>query len=125
MKNAINWFEIPVTNMDRAAAFYSTILGTPIEAAEMGGGLMAMLPYESGANGGVGGALYQGDGYAPGANGPLIYLNGGDDLSTVLDRVAGAGGSVITPKTDIGGGNGFYALFLDSEGNKLGLHSMG
>ena len=86
----------------------------------MPGFQMAMLPYESGK--GIGGGIVQGEGYAPSTDGTLVYLNGGKDLSVPLGRVEAAGGQVLLPKTDIGE-NGFTAYFLDSEGNKVGLHS--
>jgi predicted enzyme related to lactoylglutathione lyase len=73
-------------------------------------------------NGGVGGGLVQGDGYVPTAQGINVYLNGGDDLNSVLRKVEAAGGKVVLPKTSIGE-NGFMAFFLDTEGNKVGLHS--
>ena len=121
MANAINWFEIPVTDMPRAVAFYSAILSAELTAdPSMPGYLMAMLPYQDG----VGGALLYGEGYVPSANGALLYLNGGDDLNNVLGKVEAAGGQVLTPKTSIGE-NGFMGFFLDSEGNKIGLHSIG
>lgn len=120
MADAVNWFEIPASDLDRAVSFYSAILGTKLEAQEaMPGFHMAMFPYEEG----VGGAIIKGEGYVPSAVGALVYLNGGEDLSTVLDRVEGAGGKVLAPKTDIGE-NGFIAYFHDTEGNKVGLHSM-
>jgi predicted enzyme related to lactoylglutathione lyase len=121
MQNAINWFEIPVTDMDRAVKFYNAIFETTLTVEKTPGGQMAMLPSEQGA---VGGALFKGEGYKPSQEGAVLYLNGGDDLSHVLNRVAGAGGQVIMPKTDIGE-NGFMAFFIDTEGNKVGLHSMG
>ncbi len=121
MANAINWFEIPVSDMPRAVAFYSAILGAQISADPASPGYqMAMLPYQDG----VGGALLCGEGYVPSVSGALLYLNGGDDLNDVLSRVDAAGGQVLTPKTNIGE-NGFVGFFLDSEGNKIGLHSMG
>jgi predicted enzyme related to lactoylglutathione lyase len=86
----------------------------------MPGFKMAQFP----AEGGVGGGIVQGEGYAPRADGALVYLNGGDDLSTVLDRVEEAGGQVLLQKTSIGE-NGFMAYFMDSEGNRIGLHSTG
>lgn len=122
MANALNWFEIPVVDMDRAAAFYSKVLGVAVEAGQMSPGYsMAMFPNE---RDGVGGALVSGEGYVPSMSGTLVYLNGGDDLSGPLSRVEAAGGQVIVPKTDIGE-NGFFAFFVDTEGNKIGLHSMG
>jgi uncharacterized protein len=120
MINAVNWFEIPVSDMHRAAMFYSAILGISLEAGPASEGyMMATFPTE----GGVDGALVSGEGYVPSTNGTTVYLNGGTDLSQVLDRVEAAGGKVMVPKTAIGE-HGFFAFFLDTEGNKVGLHSM-
>ena len=120
MVNALNWFEIPTSNLDRAMKFYNTIFGVELTSMEtMPGYKMAMFPAEDG----VGGALLQGEGYVPSTAGVLVYLNGGENLSEVLDKVEGAGGKILVPKTDIGE-NGFFAHFLDTEGNKVGLHSM-
>ena len=123
MANALNWFEIPVTNMDRAKAFYSTVLDAEIPTQDMmGEGTMGMLP----SHDGVGGALVESEklNYTPSQTGSVIYLNGGEDLSTPLGRVEAAGGKVIVDKYGIGE-NGFVAFFLDTEGNKVGFHSMG
>jgi uncharacterized protein len=120
-QSAINWFEIPVTNIERAMQFYNTILGIQLELIEVMGGKSAFFPYETD---GVGGSLTMGDGYVPSQTGPVVYLNGGQNLSTVLDRVAAAGGEVLLAKTSIGE-NGYIAFFLDPEGNKIGLHSGG
>ncbi|MBT9503588.1 MAG: VOC family protein [Burkholderiaceae bacterium] len=121
MANALNWFEIPVTNFERAKAFYEAVLGVTIETMEMGPITMGMLSSDPEA---VGGALVQGDGSTPSQTGTLVYLNGGDDLAPMLARAAQAGGSVVVPKTDIGNDFGFFAHFMDTEGNKVGLHSM-
>jgi hypothetical protein len=119
MANALNWFEIPAADMARAVKFYSAILGTALEAGPTAPGYqMAAFPVE-----GVGGALMSGPGYVPSAEGALVYLNGGDDLNGILDRVEAAGGKIVTPKTGIGQ-HGFFAIFLDSEGNRMALHSM-
>ena len=121
MANALNWFEIPAANYERARKFYETIFATELIPMEgMEGFQMGMFPAEDG----VGGGVIQGEGYVPSAEGSVVYLNGGDDLSEVLSRVEGAGGQVVMPKTSIGE-NGFVAYFLDSEGNRVGLHSMG
>jgi uncharacterized protein len=120
--NAINWFEIPTTDFARAKTFYEAVLGRPIETMTMGPSTMGFL---SSGQEGVGGAIVHGDGTAPSRSGSLVYLNGGDDLSVMLGRVEGAGGSVVVPKTDIGSGFGFFAHFMDTEGNRVGLHSMG
>ena len=121
MSNVINWFEIPVTDMDRAIKFYSTILDKTIEKAQFAPMPYAFLPMVPGE---VGGALAQSEDHVPGTQGVLIYLSGGDDLSGVLSRIEAAGGSILAPKTAIGGDMGYYALFLDSEGNRIGVHSM-
>jgi predicted enzyme related to lactoylglutathione lyase len=121
MPNALNWFEIPATDIKRAVKFYSTILDVDLEVLEpMPGFQMAMFPAEDG----VGGDIVQGEGYTPSTEGSIVYLDGGEDLAVALAKVEGAGGQVLVPKTDIGE-NGFFAYFLDTEGNKVGLHSMG
>ena len=121
MTNALNWFDIPVSDMERAAKFYSEILGVALEPGPSGPGYqMAMFPTQ----GGVGGALMQGEVYTPSHQGALVYLNGGDDLNTVLSRVEAAGGKVLQEKFGIGE-NGFPAYFEDTEGNRVGLHSLG
>lgn len=124
MASAVNWFDIPVTDMNRAKAFYSTLLGGELhdEANDVAmgkAGAMAILPFQDG----VGGALMQGDDYTPSRQGSIVYLNGGDDLSVPLGKVEAAGGKVLTDKIRIGE-NGFIAFFLDTEGNRVGLHSM-
>lgn len=121
MANALNWFEIPVSDFRRAHAFYETILGTKIERMEMGPTVMGMLPADQNA---VGGAIVFDGSSQPSANGTVVYLNGGADLAPVLGRVEAAGGRIVVPKTEIGNDFGFFAHFLDSEGNKVGLHSM-
>jgi uncharacterized protein len=125
-KHTVTWFEIPATDLSRATAFYSTLLEVELEPVEFGGVKMAIFP-GSGGEGGepvVHGALVMGEGYVPGATGPLIYLNGGDDLAGPLSRVEGAGGAVLMAKTSIGP-HGFMAVLLDTEGNKVALHSAG
>ncbi len=121
MANAVNWFEIPVSNIERARKFYENIFDNELIPMDMGDDYhMVMFPSENG----VGGAIIQGAGYTPSQEGSLVYLNGGDDLSEVLGKVEAAGGQVAVPKTSIGE-NGFFAFFIDSEGNKVGLHSIG
>ena len=122
MNNAINWFEIAVTDFDRAKKFYETILGASLHVMEAMGMKSAFFPADL-QNGGIGGCIMQGSGYEPSLMGSLIYLNGGDDLSVVLSKVEAAGGKILLPKTAIGP-NGFMAHFVDIEGNKVGLHSM-
>lgn len=120
MANAVNWFEIPATNFDRASKFYSTVLDKQLAINEIMGIQMAMLPAE---NNGVGGAICTGEGHVPSQDGSTIYLNGGEDLSDPLSRVESAGGKVLLPKTKITDEIGYFAVFLDCEGNKVAFHS--
>lgn len=125
MKSALNWFEIPVTDFDRALDFYQTILDTTLDVVDMNNTRMGMIPIEDNKSGVGGGIVYGPEvGYKPSQEGTLVYLSGGDDLNTVLNKVESAGGSVLMPKTNIGDNNGYMALFTDTEGNKVGLHSM-
>lgn len=121
MKNAINWVEIPTRNFETAKKFYEAILGAEMYAVDAMGMKMAFFPFDM--KEGIGGGIIQGQGYEPSDKGTLAYLNGGEDLSVVLSRVEEAGGKILLPKTAIGE-NGFMAHFLDSEGNRVGLHSM-
>jgi uncharacterized protein len=120
MKNAINWFEIPVKNFDSAKKFYETILGAAMQQMEAMGMKSAFFPAD--LQNGIGGCIIEGEGYEPSAKGALVYLNGGEDLSVPLSKVEAAGGKIILPKTAIGP-NGFMAHFTDTEGNKVGFHS--
>ena len=121
MPHALNWFEIPVADFDRAKTFYETVLGTTITTMEMGPTTMGMLCTDPNA---IDGALVQSEGSVPSQNGTMVYLNGGDNLAPMLGRVEQAGGAVVVPKTEIGNDFGFFAHFVDTEGNKVGLHSM-
>lgn len=121
MANAINWFEIPVKDFARAKKFYSTIFDFDMQEQMMGPHQMGFFPMSS--EGGVGGAIVKSDGFVPSKEGVVIYLNGGDDLSKVLDKVEKAGGKVTEPKRMVTEEIGYIAFFTDTEGNKLGLHS--
>lgn len=120
MKNIISIVEIPVTDLSRSIKFYQTILGTTIEEVDMGGTRMGVLPNDDHT---VNVVLVKGDGYNPVTDGVVVYLNAVDDLQPMLDNVKKNGGQVIVPKTEISPEMGYFALFLDTEGNKVGLHS--
>lgn len=122
-ENVAVWFEIPVVDIERATRFYAQVLDTKLEPMAFGPHKMAIFPGGKGGENIVHGALVQGEGYTPGGDGPLLYLNGGDDLAVPLARVEAAGGRVVQPKMGIGS-HGFMAIFLDTEGNRLALHSM-
>ncbi len=123
MKNAISWFEIPVTNYERAKQFYSTVMDSEIQDHHMPEQNVkyGMFAHDN-SNDGVGGGLIEGEGQKPTNDGPTIYLNGGDNLEIPLGKVETAGGKIIMPKTNIGE-NGFMAQFIDTEGNRIALHS--
>ena len=120
MNSFISIFEIPATDINRAVKFYQALLAIDIQIIDMQGMQMGLLPSEGQA---VYGVITQGEGYEPSASGVLIHLNGGDDLQPMLDKVTKNGGEVILPKTLIDEENGYFALFLDTEGNRMGLHS--
>jgi len=120
MKNAINWFEIPVKNFNKAKTFYEAILGATMEQMDAMGMKSAFFPAD--LQNGIGGCIIEGLGYEPSSNGTLVYLNGGEDLSIPLSKIEAAGGKILLPKTAIGP-HGFMAHFEDTEGNKIALHS--
>lgn len=120
MNNLISIVEISTTDFSRAVKFYQTILGVTIEIMEMDGNQMGVLPNEEGT---VNVVLVKGKDYKPTTDGAVLYLNAGNDLQPMLDKVEQNGGQVIVPKTEISPEMGFFALFIDTEGNKLGLHS--
>jgi uncharacterized protein len=121
MVNALNWFEIPVTDFERAKKFYETLFDGAIMEVPFPGGKYGMLPSDMQA--GVGGGIALGEGFVPSENGTIVYLNGGDDLNIPLARIEKAGAKILMPKTAIGE-NGFMAHFIDTEGNRVALHSM-
>ena len=119
--NAINWFEIPALDLQRAQRFYEEVFSISMHTVEMQGSLMAMFPMEP-QSGKVSGSLIQGPESVPSKDGSTVYMNANPDLSVPLGRVEAAGGTVILPKTPIGE-DGFIAMIIDLEGNKVGLHS--
>lgn len=121
MNSFISLFEIPATDISRAISFYQAVLGVNIEKMDMPGMEMGIFPYEDQM---VTGVIMKGEEFKPSAGGVTIYLNAGDDLQTMLDKVEKNGGRILVPKTAHADESGFFALFLDSEGNKLGLNSL-
>lgn len=123
-KNAISWFEIPATDLDRATKFYEVIFGVTLFPMDLPNIKMRMFPLEDMM--GVGGAVVDSGGFhkPSSSDGPLIYLNGNPDVQQVLDKVEAAGGSIMLPKTEISPEYGFMAVIIDTEGNRIGLHSI-
>ena len=123
-KDAISWFEIPTVDISRAQKFYEAVFDIKMIPLDLENIQMRMFPIEDPMN--IGGALvYHAEFYKPSAtDGPFIYLNGNPDLRDALGRVEGAGGKILVPKTPISPEYGFMGVFLDTEGNRIGLHSI-
>ena len=123
--NAISWFEIPTQDIDRAAKFYEAIFNVSLIPLDLQQLKMRMFPIEEPGKG-VGGALcYNKEFYKPSStDGPLIYLNGNPDVQNILDKIEAAGGKIIVPKTQISPEYGYMAVFIDTEGNRVALHSI-
>jgi predicted enzyme related to lactoylglutathione lyase len=121
MDHLLNWIEIPVTDMKRAVSFYRELLKTDLHEMKIGTNDYALFAVKDKFNSGC---LVKGDGYKPRTDGVVVYLNGGQDLSPVLGRVEKSGGSVLLKKTFLSEEAGHIAYFKDTEGNKIGLHSM-
>src|SRR5688572_31985200 len=115
MRNLISIVEIPTADFSRAVAFYQAILGVSIEEIVMDGVQMGLFP--SGEET-VNVALVKGNDSKPAMDGTIVYLNTGDDLQIILDKIEPNGGKVIVPKTEISPEMGFFAMFRDTEGNK-------
>jgi predicted enzyme related to lactoylglutathione lyase len=122
MKHLVNWIEIPVVDMDRAVKFYSNVFGgAAFHKLSIGEFDYALFPCDDKFNCG---ALVKSEFSKPSQDGVTIYLDGGNDLSIILERVEKAGGVVIIEKTHISAEAGFIGLFIDSEGNKIGLQNI-
>ena len=125
MNNAISWFEIAATDLSRAQKFYETIFGITMIPMDLPNIKMRMFPLEDMMTQ-VGGAVVDSGGFhkASATDGPLIYLNANPDVQNVLDKVVGAGGSIMVSKTEISPEYGYMAVINDTEGNRIGLHSV-
>ncbi len=113
-----HWFEIPVTDFDRAEKFYETIFLTELFVNDFGSFKMGIFPHND-----VGCAICFGEWYKPSGDGTLVYLDANPDLQETLNRIESAGGKIIQEKKQISEEHGFMALFIDSEGNRMALHS--
>jgi uncharacterized protein len=121
-RNAVNWFEIPAADLDRAQRFYESVLGTTLRREQMGDEQLAVFPYEQP---GAGGCLQRASRpVSPSREGTRVYLDASPSLDAVLERVVTAGGRVATPKVALPPGMGFFAHIEDSEGNVVGLHAL-
>jgi predicted enzyme related to lactoylglutathione lyase len=124
MHNAISWFEIPTTQLDRAQAFYEAVLGQPMRKEDMGPSKGAVFAYDMEADG-VGGALMMGPtAPTPSSAGVLVYLDATPSLDAALERVVANGGQVALPRQALPPGMGFFAHIRDLDGNRVGLHAL-
>ena len=116
MKKLISWVEVPATDFDRAVNFYNEILGLDLKKMDFGEEKMACFPNDEGA-------ISQAPDFNPSRNGVLVSFNVGNDLDAIIDKIIAAGGEIVRPKTKIEAeGRGYFSLFIDSEGNKVGLY---
>lgn len=123
MKTAsVGWFEIPATNMDRATLFYETVFETSLQRSNLGGLEMAWFGRGEGTMGASGALVLQAEFYKPSTDGVLVYFSSAD-VSNELARIEDAGGKILMPKKLIAEDIGYMALFTDSEGNRIALHS--
>jgi len=125
MNNAISWFEIPATDLERAQKFYETVFGISMIPMDMENIKMRLFPLDD-MMAQVGGAIVDSGGFHKPSltEGPLIYLNANPDVQQVLDKVEAAGGKVMVPKTQISPEYGYMAVMVDTEGNRIALHSI-
>lgn len=122
MTQAINWFEIPVTDLDRAQNFYESMLDRTLRRQNFGGAVLAVFPYAQPATGGA--LLAASDACAPSGSGVRIYLDCMPSLDAALARAEGAGGQIVEPKSALPADMGFVAQVRDTEGNLIGLHAL-
>ncbi len=120
MKSFVSIFEIPAVEISRAVNFYQSILDITIENIDFGEMQMGLFPTEGQITFGV---IIQGEGYTPSASGVTIYLDGGDDCQIILDKIEKNGGEIVISKTPHADESGYFSIFIDTEGNRLGLHS--
>lgn len=125
MNNAISWFEIPSLDLDRATNFYETVFDVSLIPMDTPNIRMRMFPIDDPMTG-IGGAIVHAEGfYIPSStHGSMIYLNGNPDVQIMLDRIEAAGGKILVPKTQISPEYGYMAVFIDTEGNRVALHSV-
>jgi len=120
--NTFVWIEIPVTNMQRAIGFYESVFQVRLKPVDFGGLKMAWFPSAGEERPGAGGTLIQQESYIPSQEGPMVYFYS-PDVSRELSKVVAAGGKIYQEKTEISPEHGYMGVFIDSEGNRVALHS--
>jgi predicted enzyme related to lactoylglutathione lyase len=123
--NVLTWFEIPVSNIDRAKTFYETIFDIQMVKRKDGNEEAVFFPFNpaivQATSGRITGVLTKTERNSPSGNGTVVYINASPSIQLVLDKVEAAGGNLVLPKTQIPAG--FIAIIIDTEGNKVGLHA--
>jgi hypothetical protein len=117
--NPVNWFEIPVSDMQRAIKFYEAAFSVKMTATKVGQFDFAFFPHERGVSG-AGGALIHSPPIEPSHHGTTVYLSV-ESIDPALEQINEAGGKTLIPRASIGE-YGFMAQFEDSEGNRVALH---
>ena len=122
--NVVGWFEVPVTDMERAIKFYEKVFDFKLDRNTMGPLDMAWFPWVTDGLGSGGSLVHYPAAYKPSNEGTLVYFTAhSGDLANELSRVEEAGGKVLQGKTQISAEYGYMALILDTEGNRIALHS--
>ena len=121
--NIINWFEIPMVDVERAKAFYESLFDIQLHETELNGEKMLLFPYDPAA-GKLSGALVRSDHHKVGMQGPVVYLNANPSVQTIFDKAVELGADVLMPVTQVSDEIGFMALLRDCEGNRIGLHAL-
>ncbi|PKV51814.1 hypothetical protein ATE84_3914 [Aquimarina sp. MAR_2010_214] len=119
----VTWFEIPVIDMKRAKAFYEKVFDIEISLQDMEGVQMGWFPNPNQVGIATGTLIYAGEHYKPSEDGVLVYFSC-DNVANEMSRVADAGGKVVLDKKQISEEHGYMAYFIDSEGNRIALHSL-
>lgn len=122
--NLLNWFELPMVVVDRAKNFYESVFSIELQPMEMNGEPMLFFPNDP-ASGRVGGSLVKSEHHKPGFQGAIVYLNANPAISDIISKIEQNGGTILMPATQVSPEIGYIALFMDSEGNKVGLHANG
>lgn len=120
MAQVINWFEIPVTDFERATRFYENVFGVKLNRVEADGYRLGIFPYDEPA---TSGCVRETPRTEPGKGGPIIYLNAGPDLTALLARAETHGGQIAVDRTHISDEIGDIAVIVDTEGNRIGAHA--
>jgi predicted enzyme related to lactoylglutathione lyase len=117
-RNWTTWIEIPVLNFEKAQKFYEAIFEIDLFVNDFGDFKMGIFPHKE-----VGCAICKHESYTPSKDGSIVYLNANPDLQPVQDRIEKNGGKLVMAKKQISEEHGFMCVFIDTEGNRLALHS--